>query len=145
MSEDEPLAFVDTNVFVYAMARDDERRSPIAEELIGRLGNANAICTSTQVLQETYVTLTRKGRSPLQPAKALESLRTIAQFPLVVIDFPIVEFAVELSASDSISFWDALLIAAARRARAARLYTEDLQHGRKIHGIEIVNPFLKTG
>jgi predicted nucleic acid-binding protein len=142
MSVDEPLAFIDTNLFVYAMGQDDVDRSPIAVQLIERLSAVNAICTSAQVLQETYVTLTRKGRAPLPPIKALEAVRTIAQFPVVTIDFPIIEFAIELSSKQPISFWDALLIGAASRAGAARLYTEDLQHGSTILGVEIVNPFL---
>ena len=50
--------------------------------------------------------------------------------------------AAELSAGHMLSMWDALVIVAAARSGAERLYSEDLQHGRKILGVEILNPFL---
>jgi predicted nucleic acid-binding protein len=42
------------------------------------------------------------------------------------------------------SFWDALIIHAARLAGAAVLYSEDLQHGSSLAGVPVVNPFLKA-
>ena len=56
-----PLSFVDTNIFVYAFANDDTVRAPIAQHLLDQLMAAQALVTSTQVLQELFVTLTRKG------------------------------------------------------------------------------------
>lgn len=135
--------FVDTNVFVYAITLDDER-CPIAQQVIAELSKRKSLRTSTQVLQELYVVATRKLRRCITSEQALAYIDRLVECPVVVNDVPLIREAARLSASDSISFWDALLIAAARRARAARLYTEDLQHGRKIHGIEIVNPFLKA-
>ena len=70
MSVDEGPAFVDTNVFVYALASDDPRRSPIAERLVNRLMQADMLHTSTQVLQELYVTLTRKTTPAFSPERA---------------------------------------------------------------------------
>jgi len=144
MSESEPLpSFVDTNILVYAAGRDD-RRGPIARELVEQLMVAKCFHTSTQVLQELFVTLVRKARTPVGRAKALEQIDWIAESPVVTLDYPAVRAAAELSAN-SLSFWDALIIVAATRARAKRLYTEDLQDGQVILGVEIVNPFLTAG
>jgi len=142
MSAEAPTAaFVDTNIFVYALAADDERRSPVAQKLVRELMVAQALRTSTQVLQELYVTLTRKTRTPLTAEQALRYLDQIAVWPVVVTDYGAVRDAIELSAGASLSFWDALVVVAAARAGAKLLYTEDLQDGQSILGIEVVNPF----
>ena len=134
-------AFVDTNVLVYAAARDDARRSPIAAELVQSLVESRALRTSTQVLAELFVTVTGKGRARLTAAEALDYLEWIAASPVVLLDFPAIRAAIELSSSAKLSFWDALIVVAAARCGATRLYTEDLQHGRTILGVEVVNPF----
>lgn len=134
-------AFVDTNVLVYALANDDARRSPPAVALIRGLTESGALRTSTQVLAELFVTVTRKGRARVTTEEALDYLDQIATCPVVLLDFPAIRAAVELASTAKLSFWDALIIVAASRCGALRLYTEDLQHGRKILGVEIVNPF----
>jgi predicted nucleic acid-binding protein len=139
--EDPPVSFVDTNILVYALAADDAKRSPVAQALVRELMAAETFRTSTQVLSELFVTLTRKVRTPLTPEQALRYLDQIAAWPVVAPDYGAVRRAIELSARDKLSFWDALVIVAAARGGATRLYTEDLQHGRAILGVEIVNPF----
>lgn len=142
MSADARAAcFVDTNVLVYAFAGDDAKRSPIAQALIRELMAANVFHTSTQVLQELFVTLTRKIRAPLSVEQALHYLDQIAVWPVTVTDYQAVRDAVELTQRVRLSFWDALIVVAAARVGAQRLYTEDLQHGQKMVGLEIVNPF----
>ena len=137
-----PISFVDTNVLVYALAADDTRRSPIAQKLVRELMAAQVFQTSTQVLQELYVTLTLKVRTPMTPEQALRYLDQIAVWPVALLDYPALRDAVELSKNAMVSFWDALVLVAAARSGAKRLYTEDLQDGQTILGIEIVNPFI---
>jgi predicted nucleic acid-binding protein len=60
------------------------------------------------------------------------------------VDYTAIREAIHLSGKHSFSFWDALIVVAAARSRAARLYTEDLQHGRVVLGVEIVNPFREA-
>ena len=136
-----PASFVDTNVLVYALASDDAKRSPIAQALLRKLMEGQVMHTSTQVLQELYVTLTRKVRPPMKPEQALRYLDHIAAWPVVVLDYEAVRTAVQLSSGKSLSFWDALVIVAAARSGSKRLYTEDLQDGQTILGVEVVNPF----
>jgi predicted nucleic acid-binding protein len=136
-----PVSFVDTNVLVYALAADDVKRSPVAQKLLRELMTAQVFQTSTQVLQELFVTLTRKVRTPMTSEHALRYLDQIAAWPVVVLDYGAVRDAIELSAGARLSLWDALVIVAAARSGAKRLYTEDLQHGQTILGVEVVNPF----
>jgi predicted nucleic acid-binding protein len=134
-------SFVDTNVLVYALAADDPRRSPIAQDLLRRLMLDRSLHTSTQVLQELYVTLTRKGKSSLPPESALRYIDQLAAWPVAVTDFKSVRRAIELSIGSMLSFWDALIVVAAERSGARILYSEDLQAGQEILGVRIVNPF----
>ena len=142
MSDDDLLtSFVDTNVLVYAFAGDDPTRAPIAQQLLQNLLNRGILRTSTQVLQESFVTLTRKTKVTLTPEQSLRYLDRIAEWPVTVIDYNLIRAAVELAGKHRFSFWDALVIVAAARSGASRLYTEDLQDGQRILGLEIVNPF----
>ena len=136
-------AFVDTNIFVYAFDRSHPEKRKIAGALIERLAETRSLCTSTQVLQEFYNVITRKIQIPLRPQKAILLIDILASWPVFLIDVPAIRQAALLCQKVSVSFWDALIIVAAFRCGASRLYTEDLKHGETYLGLEIVNPFKK--
>src|ERR1700720_1524315 len=122
MSDDPaPLSFVDTNILVYAFANDDTARAPTAQHLLDQLIDARTLVTSTQVLQELFVTLTRKGSRRLRTEEALRILDRIATLTMFTIGYPAIREAAELSAGDAFSFWDALILVAAARSGATRL------------------------
>ena len=98
---------------------------------------------STQVLQEFYVTVTRKLAVPLEPDTAETVVRNFSALPVVNVDGERVLTAINRSCRLQFSFWDALIIEAAIAGGAERLLTEDLQHGQSIDGLQIENPFLK--
>ncbi|HEV2201053.1 MAG TPA: PIN domain-containing protein [Bryobacteraceae bacterium] len=139
-----PRAFVDTNILVYSFANDDAVRAPVAQELLDRLMATSAFHTSTQVLQELFVTLFRKGQRTMGANEILLSLDRLAKFPVFQVDYAAIRAAAKLSAGHKLSFWDALIVVAAARSGASVLYTEDLQHGRTILGVRIVNPFRRS-
>jgi predicted nucleic acid-binding protein len=143
MSGDGPgdTSFVDTNILVYAIAGDDPKRSPAAQDLLRKLMLNRSLRTSTQVLQELYVTLTRKGKAPMPPESALRYVDHVGAWPVAVTDFKSVRRAIELSIGSMLSFWDALIVVAAEGSGAKILYSEDLQAGQKLLGVRIVNPF----
>ncbi len=138
------LSFVDTNILVYAIENRGDPREDQARALLRRLFNTGAFRTSTQVLQELYVTETRKGRPILTPAEVLRYIDSYAVWPVVAPGFNDIRDAMRLSDSAQISYWDALMVITARLAGCATLYTEDLNHGQLIHGVLIVNPFKAT-
>src|SRR5208283_1649892 len=96
---------------------------------------------STQVLQELYVTLTRKARVCCSSEEALAVLEDLSAWPLMVVDYGAIRAAVRLADQAKLSFWDALVVVAAARSGAATLYTEDLNDGQEILGVRISNPF----
>jgi len=138
---DDELTFVDTNVLVYAHDRSETEKQPIAQSLLNSLWNHRAGVLSTQVLQEFYVVATRKFNPPMRRTTAREIVGLYAEWPLILIDVPLILMASRLEEQHTLSFWDALIVEAARRAGAKRLVTEDLQSGRRIGGIRVENPF----
>ena len=140
-AEPVPPTFVDTNVLVYALAADDARRSSIAQRELRALMAEQALRTSLQVLEELYVTLTRKVKPPLSPQQALRYMDQVAAWPVFAPDYGAVRAAVEVAEAQGFSFWDSLIVVCAARSGASRLFTEDLQDGRVVMGVEVVNPF----
>jgi predicted nucleic acid-binding protein len=102
---------------------------------------AGAGLLSTQVLQEFYVNVTRKIKPPLTPSAAREVVRDYAPWVESPITPSTVVRASEIGEIWQVSFWDGMILAAAEQSRADRLLTEDLSHGTRIAGIEIVDPF----
>lgn len=134
--------FVDTNVLLYAHDRTDGVRQPIAAQLLEDLWRARDGVLSTQVLTEFYAVVTRKFDPPLPRREARALVDAYAAWPIVQVDAPLIVAASALEEQHSLSFWDALIVEAARRGGANRLLSEDLQHGRRIAGLVIANPFL---
>ena len=131
--------FLDTNVLVYAAsaAPEDERKRSLAFELVRR----ENFGLSAQVLQEFYVTVTRKMRVPIEPSEALALLDLYRSFPLALTDYPLIVSGIETSLRWRISYWDGAIIAAAQSLGAEILFTEDLAHEQQYGSVRVVNPF----
>jgi predicted nucleic acid-binding protein len=136
--------FLDTNIIVYAYDRDAGRKHEIAKALLIDLWNAKGGVLSTQVLQEFYVTVTKKVASPLTPESAREIIEDFLTWEVVTNDGEAVLEAIDLQINEKISFWDALVVAAAGKGRADILLSEDLSDGRKFGNISIRNPFAES-
>lgn len=141
MTGDKPLSFVDTNVLVYAFDKSDSPKKRTAQRLINELLEEDRLRVSTQVLQELFVTLTRKVSHPCPSEEALAVLEDLTAWPLMVVDYAAIRAAVDLADQARLSFWDALIVVAAARTGAMVLYTEDLNDGQEILGVRISNPF----
>jgi predicted nucleic acid-binding protein len=133
--------FADSNVFIYAYDQDGDAKQAQAITLIDRIGGSGELAVSTQVLREFYSVTTRKLARPLDPETAEQAVRQLARYTLVVEDPALILAAIRRSRRDRISIWDALIVEAARRAKARILYTEDLQDGRDFDGLKVENPF----
>lgn len=134
--------FVDTNILVYAHDLSAGDRHAKASAVIESLWEAETGVISTQVLQEFYVTVTRKIRNPLKPDKSREIIRNYLAWPVQINDPETTIRASEIEEKNSLSFWDALIVAAALRLQAKKIISEDLNHGQIIEGILIENPLL---
>ena len=133
--------FFDTNVLVYLFDADSPDKRKKARALFQKHADAGDVLLSTQVLQEFYVTVTRKLARPLDAAAAAEAVSSFAEFPLVQIDSELIISAIHRSRNDQLSFWDALIVQAAIEGHASTLYFEDMQHGQTTNGLRVVNPF----
>jgi len=131
--------FVDTNLIVYSMDQSDPEKRDHCRQLLRSLVDHEAGVISTQILQEAYVVATRKlGMDPLEVKTALQNLA--ASFETLPITPSIIFQAIDCSVPNTLSFWDALLVAAASSARCDRLWTEALTPGQTLLGVRIENP-----
>jgi predicted nucleic acid-binding protein len=115
-----------------------QRRSQV---LFKELSLTGLALLSTQVLQEFYVTVTPKLAEPVEPDAAYRAVRGLATLPLVQVESQLVLAGIQRSQRDRLSFRDALIVQAAIEGMAEVLITEDLQHGRKLDGLVVQNPF----
>jgi predicted nucleic acid-binding protein len=142
MTDERPLSFVDTNVLVHAFDKSTSPKKRVAKSLMDELMEEDRLRLSTQVLQELFVTLTRKVSQPCSSEEALRTLEDLTAWPLMIVDYAAIRAAVGIAGHAQLSFWDALVVVAAERTGAVVLYTEDLNHGQEILGVRVVNPFL---
>lgn len=134
--------FIDTNILLYAYDLDAGIKREVARELLGRVWAEGTGVLSTQVLQEFYVNVTAKIAQPLSLSEARVVLSRYIVWPIERNGAHSILRASEIQERYRLSFWDSLIVAAAASAGAGILYTEDLNHGQVIDGIEVVNPFL---
>ncbi|HVT19229.1 MAG TPA: PIN domain-containing protein [Thermoanaerobaculia bacterium] len=135
-------AFVDANILVYAEDRDSGSKHVIARDLVADLWRSGEGVLSVQVLQEFFVTVTRKVPRPLRSDAALAIVEQYLTWRVVENTGDLLVAAIRLASALKVSFWDALVLEAARIERCDWLWTEDLNHGQRIGDLTIVNPFL---
>ena len=133
--------FVDTNILIYAHDLDAGQRNEISVAILRDLWENGIGIISTQVLQEFYVNVTRKIENPLPKSQASGIIESYLAWPVELNDTRTVLAASEIEERHMLSFWDALIVASARNAKAEKILTEDLNHGQEIEGILIENPF----
>lgn len=131
--------FIDTNIIVYAADKQDKKRSKLARKLLKELDSSNSGVISTQVLQESFLAFTKKLE--IEPLKAKQIVERLTSFETVTIQTQTISKAIDISILNRLSFWDALIMAAAESAKCEIVYTEDLNHGQIISGVRVVNPF----
>ena len=134
--------FVDTNILIYAHDLDAGQKNKISRDIIRDLWENGSGIISTQVLQEFYVNVTRKIENPLKKSQARGVIESYLAWPVELNDVRTVLSASEIEERHMLSFWDAMIVASARKAKAEKIITEDLNHGQEIEGILIENPFV---
>ena len=132
--------FVDTNVLVCAYDGSAQQKQRIAKSLLAELWRERAGVLSVQVLQEFYVTVTKKISRPLTKRAAREVAITYAEW-CVETSASLVPAASQMEEDFQITFWDGLIVASAAKAGADRIVSEDMNDGQVISGVRIENPF----
>lgn len=134
--------FVDTNVIVHARDQTDEVKHRRALEWLAVLWDERAGRLSWQVLQEYYVTATRKLRPPRDTADAREDVASLVTWQPIPVDLSAVDGAWAVEDRFGLSWWDSLIVAAAQAGGCTHLLTEDLQDGQSFGDVVVVNPFV---
>jgi len=133
--------FVDSNILLYAVDEADPRKQRIARDWRAELWKSRLGRVSFQVLNEFYVNVVRIKPSASDEARA--DVRDLLAWNPVVVDATLMERGWKLQDRYQLSFWDSLIVAAAKTASCEFLLTEDLQDGQKLDGVEVVNPFQR--
>ena len=134
--------FVDTNVLVYA----DDARDPVkqarARDVMRRVLRERSGKLSVQVLQEFFAASTAK--LGLSAVEARSRIQVFSHLDVVGVDADDVLAAIDLHRLHQLSIWDALVVRAALVSGCRTLYTEDLQHGQRFDGLQVVDPFREV-
>lgn len=137
----DPLVFTDTNVLVYAHDGSAGEKHARARAVVRELADSGRGRLSIQVLQELYVTLTRRLRLPLDVPTAREVVEDFASWTTHAPSAFDVLAGIDLADRHRISFWDAMIVSSAAVLGCETLYTEDLNAGQRYDGVLVVNPF----
>lgn len=134
-------AFVDTNVLLYAYDTSAGERHERARDLVARLGRERQGILSIQVLQEFYINAVGKIAVPITPAIARDRVRALSRWPVHSPHAQDVVAAADIAEENTLSFWDAMIIRSAEEMGCPILWSEDLNPGQRVRGVEIANPF----
>ncbi len=134
--------FIDTNVFVYLFDETDDRKRIKAKEIVRTALETRSARISHQVVQETLNVVTRKLPAPMTVEKARQFLEQVLM-PLwqIMPSQALYRRGLEIQARYGFSFYDSLIVAAALESGCNRLFSEDMQHGQRVEGLTIENPF----
>lgn len=132
-------SFFDTNILIYADDHAATSKQRRALELIAEHRRAATGVVSLQVLQGYFVTVTRK--LGVEAAVARRKVELLAEFDIAAPDLSDILAAIDLHRLHRFSFWDALILRSAKQSGCRVVLSEDLQSGREVDGLRIVNPF----
>ncbi len=135
------LVFVDTNVLVYSRDASEPKKQPAATAWRKELWRRNSGRLSVQVLSELYVTVTRKLVPGMTRDAAQAEIRDLAHWKPVSMSPHLLDAAFAAEKEHQLSFWDALIVAAAQEAGCRYLLSEDFNAGQDYGGVVAVNPF----
>ena len=142
MSDEIKLEFVDTNIFVYAYDVSAGKKHETAKNLVGQLWKSQSGCISIQVLQELYVSLTKKVNPPLDIDHAAQIIQDLSTWQMYVPGKDDVLQAIEICRRYKISLWDAMIIQSAKCCGCKQVWSEDLSETQIYDYIRILNPFV---
>jgi predicted nucleic acid-binding protein len=136
------LIFIDTNILIYAYDRDEGEKHHTAVAILEELWESGTGALSTQVLQEFYSVATRRKKMPKELAR--HRVADYSEWCRVSTNPELLVLASLLEEKHQLSWWDALVVEAARRSGATTLLSEDMRHGQKFGTLTVRNPFVES-
>ncbi len=134
--------FIDTNLWAYRLDQREPAKSERVRSWLAEVIAEHQIVISTQVLIELRSVASRKLQPPLGEQQITALLQALACFEVLSTDANLVLNAQQLAIREQLSWFNALIAEAAIRNRCAILCSEDFSHGRRIGGVEVVNPLM---
>ena len=134
--------FFDTNILVYAFDKGERKKHKIAFDLVTQGYQTQNAVISAQILKEFFVTVTQKTAKKMSPKDAEQAVRDFALWTVVETSVALVIEGIAIHRKHRLSFWDAMIIAAAKESNCTALLSEDMSHNSVIENIRITNPFL---
>jgi predicted nucleic acid-binding protein len=142
MSGELGYQFVDTNVLVYAHDLSAGAKAERAQALLRALWESQRGCLSIQVVQEFYVTITRKLPRHVPPEVAVQIIVDLSAWKIHSPQMDDIVKAIEIQLRYRISFWDALIVQSAERMGCEVIWSEDLNPGQRYNGVQVMDPFM---
>ena len=136
--------FFDTNILAYAFDESSPGKNKQAKKLVSQWMPTGRMVISTQVLQELFVVLTKKLEPGLSSDNAAEVIKSLLSLEINIVGPNTILKTIKISKENTISFWDALIISSAFDSKCRILFTEDLNRGQIISGVQIENPFEES-
>lgn len=133
--------FVDTNVLLYAHDNSADIKYDQAKQLMISLWRSGRGFLSVQVLQEFFVTITRKVKNPMPPERAKELIQDLSLWQIHQPTAVDVIEAIDLQARYQLSFWDAMIIRSAKQLNCSVLWREDMNACQRFGEVELKTPF----
>jgi predicted nucleic acid-binding protein len=129
---------LDSNILIYAELEPESEKGRRSADLILRAARDGVI--AAQVLGEYLRFVQRRA-----PAAFADAIRQASIYQAAFLTPPttdaIINKAAELARAHRVQVWDAVVCAASVAAGAKVLMTEDMQDGRMIEGMRLINPF----
>ncbi len=139
MKQMKDRSFIDSNIFIYTLNKSEDIRSEKSKQTLLSLEKETRIVISTQVIQEISNVAIKK--SLLDKNELLDYVNRLANLEVGVISEDIIKEAIRIKFRYQLSFYDSLIVATAIENNCTRLYSEDLNNGQSIEGLQIINPF----
>jgi predicted nucleic acid-binding protein len=136
------LVFVDSNVLIYTVDEGNPQKHEAAKLWRSELWKSRRGRVSFQVLQEFYANIARKWPEADEQVRA--EIRDLLAWKPVVMNAEVLERGWKIQDRYRLSFWDSLIVAAAKAASCRYLLTEDLQADQDFDGVLVVNPFQRA-
>ena len=131
--------FIDTNILVYTLDKNDKSKNERARCVLQKIIDKHYPVISTQVINEFYIVATKKLNA--DPIIVKNIVHNFKNMEIVHTDLQLIEEAIDISILTQLSFWDSLIIAAAEKANCELIFSEDLHAGQTYRGVLLLNPF----
>lgn len=141
MNDKSGLQFIDTNILVYSHDISAGEKNLKAKSLLTDLWNSRKGCLSIQVLQEFYVTVTKKVAAPVNSEFAAQIISDLSCWKIHAPKVNDILNAIDIKQRFCLSFWDSLIIVSAKKLNCEIIWSEDLNSGQVFDGIKVMNPF----